>query len=314
MLMPSFSSKGFGVAADGTAEVANIYKVASEYLTETSLISAYDIHHGNLSQPENALTDLVFVDSGGYETSDLQDLSEVFVQRVERREWDENMLMGVLDNWAADVPAAFVSFDSTSRRVSIAEQAADAAVLFHRYGTQLSVFLIKPETRDQRYIPVTTICGQIDRLSSFDVIGLTEKELGNSMLARMEAIAKIRLSLDDSQNNAPIHVFGSLDPVSIALYFVAGAEIFDGLSWLRYGFHDGVAIYRQDFGARYVGIQERDDFVRAKVMQSNLSYLSSMRIQMRKFLLDANFSRFGPNADLVRESYDALRTKIRGLN
>jgi hypothetical protein len=94
---------------------------------------------------------------------------------------------------------------------------------------------------------------------------------------------------------------------------VAGAEIFDGLSWLRYGFDNGAAVYRQDFGARRVGIHERDDFVKAKAMQSNLSYLSALRMQMRKFLLDGDFARFGPNRELVQEGYDMLRTRVPRL-
>src|SRR4051812_29816400 len=96
LLVPSFSSKGFGLRigrSEGVAveisEITEIFEAASEYLAGSMLVSAYDIHHGYIPLPEQAITDLVIVDSGGYETSDLQDLSATFVQRVARKDWDE---------------------------------------------------------------------------------------------------------------------------------------------------------------------------------------------------------------------------------
>jgi hypothetical protein len=97
LLVPSFSSKGFGFAPDGAAEIRRILEVAAEYLTEAMLISAYDLWYKHLPRPDHAMTELAFVDSGGYETSDLQDLSDVFVQRVEVAKWDESILQAVLD-------------------------------------------------------------------------------------------------------------------------------------------------------------------------------------------------------------------------
>ncbi len=49
----------------------------------------------------------------------------------------------------------------------------------------------------------------------------------------MQNIAKLRKALDKAGLNIPLHVFGSLDTVTTPLYFLAGADIFDGLTWLR---------------------------------------------------------------------------------
>ena len=75
LLVPSFSSKGFGTDASGASEVRRILSIAEEYLTESMLVSAYDIYHDHVGLPMSALTNIVLVDSGGYETSDLHDLS-----------------------------------------------------------------------------------------------------------------------------------------------------------------------------------------------------------------------------------------------
>jgi hypothetical protein len=37
LLIPSFSSKGFGVSKSGESEIRQIFAVASEYLTDTML-------------------------------------------------------------------------------------------------------------------------------------------------------------------------------------------------------------------------------------------------------------------------------------
>jgi hypothetical protein len=41
----------------------------------------------------------------------------------------------------------------------------------------------------------------------------------------------------------PLHIFGCLDPLTIILYFLCGADIFDGLAWLKYTFFNNLALY-----------------------------------------------------------------------
>lgn len=321
LLVPSFSSKGFGFSTQRTesggtteeSEVAEIYTAASEFLTDSMLISAFDVHHGYLQMPENALTEITIVDSGGYETSDQEDLSSNFTHYISRGEWDIQKYEAVLQSWPEQVPAVFVSYDSAEIRLPLAEQIENAQALFRPYRSHLSALLVKPETDKQRYVKVSNVVAAAREFRLFDVIGFTEKELGNSMLQRMEHIAKIRLALDDAGVQKPIHIFGSLDPISVPLYFMAGAEIFDGLTWLRYGYASGAAIYRHNYAAREIGIDRRDGFVKLKTMQDNLNYLRNLTNQMRRFLNDGDFDKFGSNAVTIRDSVDLLRTRVRGV-
>ena len=55
LLVPSFSSKGFGFNKDKESEIKGIFTVASEYLSDTMLLSAYDIHYGHLKSIESAI-------------------------------------------------------------------------------------------------------------------------------------------------------------------------------------------------------------------------------------------------------------------
>ena len=58
LLVPSFSSKGF-------PEVADIIKMAEEFIEGPMLVSAYDLHYKHIRGPFVAPS-LLFLDSGGY--------------------------------------------------------------------------------------------------------------------------------------------------------------------------------------------------------------------------------------------------------
>src|SRR5437016_10206472 len=79
LLIPSFSSRGFRSRQSGEKEVGKLFNASKEQLTESMLISAYDLFHKHLKPPARGLTNITFVDSGGYEIADYQDLSEIFL-------------------------------------------------------------------------------------------------------------------------------------------------------------------------------------------------------------------------------------------
>jgi hypothetical protein len=109
----------------------------------------------------------------------------------------------------------------------------------------------------------------------------------------------------------PIHVFGSLDPVSVCLYFLAGAEIFDGLTWLRYAYAKDLAVYRQNGAVLADGLDRRDAFITLSTMQKNLSYLGTLTNRLRKYLNQGDFSHFGDHAELMRQAHELLQTRVK---
>lgn len=312
LLVPSFSSKGFGFGKkgdSGNAEVADILEIASEFLTETMLVSAFDIAYNQISALDSAITELTFVDSGGYEISDFHDLSAVYAFPVNNHEWSVEKLHEVYSEWPDHIPSVLVSYDNQKERLALNDQIQQATELFDQFPKQLNNFLVKPENGDCPIIDIDNLISKCTKLQKFDIIGLTEKEIGESILDRMTNVAKVRIALDERSIRAPLHIFGSLDPISSILYFLSGAEIFDGLTWLRFGYSNGAAQYWGNYGAQEVGIDRSDDFVRVKTMQENLSYLRILRNDMQKFLLDNDFSKFSHNAHFFSQCFDLLRTK-----
>jgi hypothetical protein len=277
------------------------------------LVSAYDISHKYLPKLDQPITDITFVDSGGYETSDMHDLSSVFRNPVPKKTWKQENLKKVYDNWSPLIPAIFVNYDDSNLRRSIEQQIEDAEDFLAPYSKQMRAILLKPETENQRFIKVENVITNVKRLNNFHIIGFTEKELGNSILDRMRNIARIRLELDEKSIKVPIHVFGSLDPVSSPLYFLSGAEIFDGLTWLRYGYSNGVASYTHNTVALEIGIDNNPIKIQAASLTNNYNYLIRLQNEMKMFLNDGDFEVFKYNSDFLKKSYNLLRTRIRRL-
>lgn len=314
LLVPSFSSKGFGFSKSGKSEVKELVKFASEYLERTMLVSAYDVHYGHTQRPKALfkITDLIFLDSGGYETTHDHDLSTIKKRKWQFADWKVELYYEVLSSWPEYIPAVFVSYDHGSRRRHLDKQISAAKRLFERYPNQFSDFLIKPNSKKQPYLNLDEILKHIDDYKCFDIIGFTEKELAPSPLGRMVFIAIIRKALDATGVNIPIHIFGSLDPLSSWLYFLAGAEIFDGLTWARYAYYNGHCLYYQNYGVLEVELNRSEDFSRSMAAAKNLVYLDKLQSQMRGFAVDPKFDKIDYHSKILVESYDRLRGEMGG--
>ena len=151
-----------------------------------------------------------------------------------------------------------------------------------------------------------------EELRSFDIVGVTEKELGRTMLDRMAQIAKLRLAMDEAGVKIPLHIFGALDPLSVCLYYISGAEIFDGLSWLRYGYMDGLCIYTHNLGVVKYGLHVPDALVRSRTLSGNCYALQSLQQSLLEFETTRNFDKFGSHAKLIENAYDSLNTRFKG--
>jgi hypothetical protein len=295
LLVPSFSSKGFTFDKDDVSEATDALKVSREFLTEILLVSAYDLYHKHIPYSEESFpTELTIIDSGGYETSDVYDLSATSKYSYPIKDWELHKYEEILNLWPGHKAGIIVSYDHGKERFSIDEQIGHAKELFSKYPSFLTDFLIKPETDGQRYIQIENVLTNIDKLKEFTVIGVTEKELGSSILERMVRIAKIRRAMDDRGICSPLHIFGSLDPVTSVLYFLAGAEVFDGLTWLKYSYYKGTAIYQSNYGALHneLGIHVRDVSVRSKSIVNNIYFLEKIKYIMKDFVVSKDFGLF----------------------
>jgi hypothetical protein len=301
LLVPSFSSKGF-------PEVADIIKMAEEFIEGPMLISAYDLHYKHIAPPFAAPA-LIFLDSGGYEAGKDADLSDLAEQQLPPQAWSREDHQVILRSWNASVPTVVISYDHPKDRIQVTEQIHRAQALPVLENT-LREILLKPETAAQRFLSIERLFPHIHELARFDIIGITEKEIGSSILERMKNIAHLRMALNKAGLDTPIHVFGSLDTLSTPLYFVAGADIFDGLTWLRFGYREGQTLYRQNFGALALGVNAKAHMIDARCWVSNYYYLKELELEMRRFLKDHNFDAFKYHGPLIEQSLQSVAEAV----
>lgn len=304
MLLPSFSSKGF-------PNVQKMFRALEETISDEILVSAYDLYHGYLEPPFD-FASLVFLDSGGYEASKDVELSETFDKEHVLHDWSPELHRNVIEKWNCASPTVVVNFDSPKYRISTSEQIARAKAMPMPGGICGRELLIKPESGDARRVHLKNVIPAIKEMTGFVAVGVTEKEIGHSILDRMVNVALLRRALDEHHADMPLHIFGSLDTISTYLYFLAGADIFDGLTWLRYAFCDGDTIYRHSYGALALPLDLSSDIVEGRCWTNNYQHMRTMRINMLKYLKDENFDHFGKRAGLIRNAFDSMNALLEG--
>jgi len=142
LLVPSFSSKGF-------TEVAKIIETTKEVIEGPTLVSAYDLHHGFVAGPFD-FASLLFLDSGGYESSKDWELSEIAEREHHPRPWTQALHDDVLTKWSSTVPTVFISYDHPKERLRTAEQIARARAAKAKRSDVMHEILLnqRPKRRD----------------------------------------------------------------------------------------------------------------------------------------------------------------------
>jgi hypothetical protein len=292
LVVPSYSSK----ALPRISVVETIAATAPSIVSPV-LISAYDIGYHGVS-PSDFDVPLVMIDSGGYETLIDEDGKKRGGNADQAAfEWSAELYKQTLASLGANRPVITVSYDNT--HLAIGEQLAVATdARDPRFG---SSFLLKPQEPDA--LTIEAIAPHAAKLGVFDVIGVTEKEAGSSFLDRLVFIGRLRDLLDAHDVDKPIHVFGGLDPFMTPLYLLAGADIVDGLSWLRYAFADG--------SARYLAAESAIRAPAAPLHQTEwdirrANYLRSvdMQIAFGRFQRTRDYGAFSADPAIVRKVQD----------
>lgn len=311
ILLPSFSSKGF-------PELKRIMKHLDEYISGPILISAYDICHHSIKRIPFS-PELLFIDSGGYECSKTTDFIESDRYSYKRKKWNKKLYYETIkDVLIRDKKnKVIISYD---RRLPIEEQIESANEMFTELSKIKNGFLkeiiLKPMKgrKNDQYILVDDVLCNIEKLTSFDIIGFTEKELGESLLKIMLNICKISQVLSRNKMKQLIHIFGSLDPIATPLYFMCGADIFDGLTWLRYSFYKGNTIYQQNYWFEKCPIDSESFALRLRSFIDNFAFLRNLYFQMRNFKESGSFDNFQYHSELFKKTWNTVETHLRGGN
>lgn len=333
LLVPSFSSKALGPIQlverrrrepkkDELVPASSIHTEAFvPGIAEAILISAYDIHHQLLHDADSlssgfsdsayAAPNVLFVDSGWYELSIGPTSGQWYHEVGPQLEFNESQYEDVIASLDSDVEAVVVGWDSEG---SYEKQIDAAQKFFAKHSRFDSDVLLKPtgEKMHHDFGELTTVTAK--RLRAFDVVGVTEKELGNTMLQRLRQLAFLRFRLLEADVTIPIHVFGGLEPLVTPLYFAAGAEIFDGLAWLRYAFVDGMSINRESVVLLEKTYDNRFGAAISHLQLKNLDAIAELSRELKVFFHNACDWTKLRNGDLLRPAFEALESGLGGMS
>jgi hypothetical protein len=322
LLVPSLSSKGFGAVDVGDeqqpAPAAMLRLFGGESFYEALLVSAYDIAYDQVLTPSAfrsgfagspyGIPQFLIIDSGWYEATPGSDQGEPYEEQRDPRPWTLEKYREVLDSLDVDVRAAAVSFDTHG---PYQEQIAAAQSFFAQYERFTSIFMLKPpgagsyhQNQMKNLVPVA------DRLKAFDIVGVTEKELGNTIINRLKTLVELSETLENAEVAAPIHVFGGLDPLYTPLYYAAGAEIFDGLSWQRYGFHNGLAVYRSALPLIKRQFDKRLPLTLLDAQADNLDAVRELARELKIFHDQNEDWNVLRTAQYLKPAHDAMRSAV----
>jgi hypothetical protein len=336
VLVPAFSSKGFGLKTTGRGSSARIYSEIAYELVDFGerpstavLVSAYDLFFRHFEapklphRPEHYLRNatVVFLDSGGYELISQFDSTETRIfPYTPRGGYGLEQYETVLQQLTSDklgLPLVITNFDYGTIGQPIEKQISAARPLFNKYRSCLSDFIIKPPQARGFVDPSRLSRSDLANLRGFDIIGVTEKDLGRDIFERLRRVAELRHRLNDAGIIAPIHVWGGLDPLLSPLFFFAGAEILDGVSWMRYAYRNGVAMERQSSAIlKEIGVTASQKVTHLYAALDNLTFLNSLTIALQQWVdFDGNdFSMFhGDVRQDLQKAYIAMKTRIKEL-
>ena len=328
LLIPSLSSGALGpiqTSPRGAPVLTPCSILHSQHLIggieDSLLISAYDIRHGFLAEKEvfkenfkdsrYAQPRVLVIDSGWYEKNGSPSGSLFAVEVGKPLRWEEADYTDVIDSLDEDVCPIVVSWDHVG---PYEEQIQRAQGFFGSRPHLASALLLKPPS-GSRFHNFDKLSGeQIANLRAFDIVGVTERELGETILNRLISLANLRHLLDQAQVSSPVHVFGGLDPLFTPLYFAAGAEIFDGLGWLRYTYRDGVAMHWMAGTLLDKQINKRAAQAQYSVSLKNLEQIDLLSDEMRLFVHKKGDWTVFNRGDSLRPIFESLQERLESRN
>lgn len=154
----------------------------------------------------------------------------------------------------------------------------------------------------------------IDQINP-EVVSVPERELGHSIFERAKTVKSIRDELDKSDIPIPLHLLGTGNPISILIYSLCGADMYDGLEWCKNVVNPKTGhllhFVQKDLIECGCEACKSDVTYPFQTMAHNLNFYQKFISKLNKFFKDNNFN------DLLEEYIDKSKIseikKIAGL-
>jgi queuine/archaeosine tRNA-ribosyltransferase len=124
-----------------------------------------------------------------------------------------------------------------------------------------------------------TLCARIASATRTPLIAVAERRLGDGVLGRLRTVEAIRAALGSADRYVGLHLLGTGNPLSIALYASCGADSFDGLEWCQTSVDHETALLHHlshaDFFRQQTSWGDSDLAFQARTLAHNLEFYAS---------------------------------------
>jgi hypothetical protein len=140
------------------------------------------------------------------------------------------------------------------------------------------------------------LCVDIARESGIQMIAVPERRLGSGIFERTQTITEIRRVLDGLGRYVGLHLLGTGNPISIAIYSLAGADSYDGLEWcqtvVEYESASLFHLSQGDFFRAQSGWGDEEISFLSRVLAHNLEFYSDWMTRLRRAIHTGNGIEF----------------------
>ena len=112
----------------------------------------------------------------------------------------------------------------------------------------------------------------------------------------------LRDLLNDVSMDTPIHVFGAINPSEVLTYFFCGADIFDGLNWLRLAFRAHGSIPIDEAVMEDLKWNLTDQDLLTSEWTSNLGFLYRLQEAMQRYATNGDLESLVEEFPIARQS------------
>jgi len=190
------------------------------------LISSYDIYNAD-EKEKNKLLNIISECTGG-ETLTLLDNGNYEAFWNNDKEWCFKNLEFVLNKISVDFCFSFDIF--WNKRKNVEQHLKETVTSIAKTaGAQKSGTTVPLLHSDSKLFP--EMARRVVERINPEVIGVPERELGASVFERAITVKRIRDELDRTNRQIPLHLLGAGSPISILIYTLCGADIYDALEW-----------------------------------------------------------------------------------
>ena len=141
------------------------------------------------------------------------------------------------------------------------------------------------------------LCTAVATKTGVTMLAVPERKLGNGVLERARAVKAIREALNEPGRYVVLHLLGTGNPISIALYSVMGADSFDGLEWCQTVVdHESGLLYHLSQADFFAGQTAWGDdgklSFQARTLAHNLEFFSDWMRRLRDAVSQDRLSEF----------------------